>query len=99
MSKTKTDSNKTAFPAKWASKLPEGFTDKAEAMSLDDLKKKLVECERTISSTEKDMENDPKLIAAKEESKSLSGAYKEILTAHKAMIKFLVHVIDDRGTP
>ncbi|HVI40800.1 MAG TPA: hypothetical protein VM577_09080 [Anaerovoracaceae bacterium] len=93
------DSNKSTFPAKWLSKLPEGWTDVAQAMSADDLKKKLVECERTISSTEKDMENDPKLVEAKEEAKALSGSYKEIINAHKAMVKYLVYVIDERGTP
>lgn len=87
------------FPKKWQAKLPGDFAEAAEAMSLDDLKKKLVECERTISSTEKDMENDSKLTSAKEEVKDLSGAYKEILNAHKAMVKYLVFVIDERGTP
>lgn len=95
----KSDNNTSAFPAKWARKLPEGWAEIAESMSLDDLKKKLVECERTISSTEKDMENDPKLIEAKEEAKSISGSYKEITNAHKAMVKYLVYVIDSRGTP
>lgn len=90
---------KFVFPKKWLSKLPDGFVEKAESMSIDDLKKKLVECERTISSTEKDMENDPKLTNAKEEVKTLESDYKEILNAHKAMVKFIVHVIDDRGTP
>ena len=92
-------SNQSSFPAKWLSKLPEGWTDVAQAMSLDDLNKKLVECERTISSTEKDMENDSKLVAAKEEAKTISGDYKSIINAHKAMVKYLVHVIDERGTP
>lgn len=101
MSKTKKDndnSNTSSFPAKWLSKLPEGWTDIAQAMSAEDLKKKLVECERTISSTEKDMENDPKLIEAKEAAKNVSGDYKAIINAHKAMVKYLVYVLDERGT-
>lgn len=93
------NTNSGTFPKKWASKLPGNFAEAAEAMSLDDLKKKLVECERTISSTEKDMESDTKLSSAKEEVKDLSGAYKEVLNAHKAMVKYLVYVIDERGTP
>jgi Holliday junction resolvasome RuvABC DNA-binding subunit len=87
------------FPSKFAKKLPPGFNEAAQSMSIDELKKKLVECERTISSTEKDQENDPKLMEAKEEVAALSIGYKEILAAHKAMVKFLVWNIDERGTP
>lgn len=96
---SKNNSSSGSFPQKWASKLPGDFAEKAESMSLDDLKKKLVECERTISSTEKDMESDTKLNSAKEEVKELAATYKEILNAHKAMVKYLVYVIDGRGTP
>lgn len=93
------DSDYGNFPSKFAKKLPPGFNETAQSMSIDDLKKKLVECERTISSTEKDQENDPKLIEAKENVDALSVGYKEILSAHKAMVKFIVYVIDERGTP
>lgn len=101
MSKNNNSDNgdRPIFPAKWASKLPDGWAEAAESMSADELKKKLVDCERTISSTEKDMENDSKLIEAKEEAKKIGSQYKEVITAHKAMVKYLVHVIDERGTP
>lgn len=86
------------FPKKFAKKLPEGFMEKAESMSLDDLKKELVSSERTISSTEKDMEMDPKLNELKEEVADVAGAYKEIINAHKAMVRYLVFTLDSRGS-
>lgn len=87
------------FPKKWSKYLPEGFVEKAEGMTVEDLKKKLVECERAINNTEKDLDNDGKLNDAKQEVSNISGAYKEILNAHKAMVKYMVYVLDSRGTP
>jgi hypothetical protein len=88
----------TSFPKKYLKHLPEGKMEELESMSADELKKKLVEYEQTISSTEKDMENDPKLESAKTEVTELSGAYKEILNAHKALVKCVIFVLEGRGT-
>jgi len=97
--KDTTDTGNSVFPAKWAKKLPSGWSEEADSLSLDDLKKKLVEFERTISSTEKDMENDGKLLDLKKETKEVGDQYKDIIDAHRAMIKYLVYIIDSRGTP
>lgn len=88
----------SAFPTKFSKKLPEGFSEKAETMTLEELKKQLVQCETTISSTEKDMENDQKLLDAKEEVTNLAGDYKEILASYKAMVRYIVFVLNGRDS-
>lgn len=88
---------KPAFPKKFKAKLPPGFEDTANAMSIDEIKKKIVEYEREISSTEKDQEDDVKLNAAKELAKELSANYTDLTKMHQAMIKFLVFNLDERG--
>lgn len=100
MGKTKKAQNSDDGPtleSKYLEKLPEGFWESAQSMSSDELKKKLVEVETDISSTERDMKNDPKLLQAKEDVKILSQSYKEILTPSKAVVKAIVAVLGDRG--
>lgn len=82
---------------KWLKKLPEGFMDAAESMASDELKKELLKAERTISSVERDMEDDTRLAAAKEEVKDLGGAYKDTISSCRAKIKAILYVLDNRG--
>lgn len=91
------DVDSSSFDPKWKNKLPDGWMDGAEAMTTDDLKKKLLECENTIVSTEKDMDTDARLEAAKQDAKLLASAYKEVLTEQKAMIKAVVFILNSRG--
>lgn len=84
------------FPKKLLSKL-NGFDDKAQSMSSDELKKELVNCECTIVQFEKDKEADTKLTAAKEEVKELASVYNETIKEHEAKIKYIVYVLEERG--
>mgnify|MGYP001592314069 CR=1 FL=1 len=85
------------FPKKWASKLPEGFREQAESMSTDDLKKKIIECQQIIASTEKDMGNDPIIEGLKEQLKDKAAVYKDTIVASNAACKFAIYVLDNRG--
>lgn len=95
--KNQNDTDSLGLDPKWKTKLPDGWMDGAEAMNTEELKKKLLECENTIVSTEKDMESDTRLAAAKEDAKLLSSGYKEVLTEQKAMIKTVVFILNSRG--
>jgi len=100
MAKSKSKSSDDTGPtleSKYLEKLPEGFWESAQSLSTDDLKKKLVEVEADISSTERDMKNDPKLLQAKEDVKLLTSSYKEILVPSKAVVKAIIAVLSDRG--
>jgi len=85
------------FPKRWLSKLPDGFTDTVNTMDTEDIKKMMVECERSAGEVEKEMDNDIKLGAAKELVKDLGGAYRDTLKTYKAKIKYLVFTMDQRG--
>lgn len=87
----------TNMDAKWQSKLPEGWLEAAESMDPDELKKKLLEAESTIQSTEKDRDSDTKLKAIKDDLKALNGGYKDVLDCEKAKIKCIVSILQDRG--
>lgn len=87
----------TVFPKKWRVKLPEGFEKTAESLSTEEAKARLIEYEREISSTEKDMESDEKLKDLKEMVKELNGGYRDVINTHKAMIKYLIYVMEGRG--
>ena len=86
------------FPNKLL-KLLNGFDDKAPSMSTDDLKKELLSAERAINSFQKDLDNDTKLLVAKEEVKELSSVYKESIREYSAKVKYIVYVLDERGAP
>lgn len=85
------------FPAKWAKKLPENFIEETESKSTDQLKNDIVRYEQAQSDSEKDMENDPKLEEARKEVKELADVYKVAITELKAKVKYIAHVLKDRG--
>ena len=87
----------STFPKKWATKLPEGHAEKAESLSNEDLKKKIVEWEQTISGAEKDMEADDHLASLKEEVKEVAGTYKTTMVTYRAMIRHAVFLLETRG--
>lgn len=87
----------TSFPKKWKSKLPEGFEEKAESFSTDELKKKIVEWEQQISVSEKDLEGDEVLADLKEQVKDREDVYKSSTKMHNAMIRFAVYLLESRG--
>ena len=86
-----------SFPSKLMKLLPDGFEDTVNTLSTDDIKKTMVECERSVGEVEKEQENDVKLSAAKELCKELGGAYRDTLKMYRAKIKFLVYTMDQRG--
>lgn len=94
------------FPKKWAKKLSPDWMDTAQSYSTDELKKKIVQWEQAISSTEKDEEADPllhgmkeKMADLKEEIKEKSKPYRESVDQCQAQIKFAVFILESRGVP
>lgn len=89
------------FPDKYSKKLPGGPTgpwvSSVDGMDMDAMKAEMFTCEKTIDECEKDMEEDASLAKAKEDVKYLSGAYRDTLGCQKAKIKYLIHVMKNRG--
>jgi len=95
--KTTDDNPVLGFPKKFMKLLPDGFESTINSYSNEDIKKSLVEYERSTSEVEKDRDNDIKLTAAKDLVKDLAGGYRDCLKALQAKIKYLIFVLDDRG--
>lgn len=89
--------NHPDFPDKWAKSLPTGWADLVDGMKKEEMEKTIIDCEKAISSTEKDRSDDTKLQAAKDDVSLLDSAYKEVLNTQKAKIKLLLHVMNERG--
>lgn len=94
------------FPKKWEKLLSKEWKEMSESFSTEDIKKKIVQFEQAISATEKDEANDLALNALKErkseltkEIKELSEVYSESVVQTQAQIRWLVHLLDSRGTP
>ncbi len=85
------------FPEKLKKLLPVGFDDTVNSMNTDDVKKRLIEYEKAIEEFEKDMGNDVKLNSAKDLVKEQSSIYKVPIKEHRAMIKYLLFVMSERG--
>lgn len=85
------------FPKKWQKHLPEGWKDTAESLSEDDLKKTIVDCQKTVSDTESDMDRDEHLNALKEEMKDVTGGYKSVINMNQAKIRYCVYLMRQRG--
>lgn len=99
MSKKKDDQAPTTFPEKYykvISKLPD-FKDTADAASIEDLKKIVVECEGNIYTIEKSMAEDFQLNAAKELVKDHSAPHREGIRAQTAKIKYALFLLEGKG--
>jgi|SRR5579859_2087416 len=91
------DNNELVFPEKFIKKLPTGFTDEADAMSVDDLKKLIVRCEGNVYTIDKEKDADIKLSGAKEIVKELSEPYREAKTVQQLKIKYALFILEGKG--
>lgn len=95
--KTKDDGGKdVGFPQKYE-KLISDWVGTAEAMDTDGLKKTIVDCQKSISETGLDMENDEHLNSLREELKIVTGGYKDVIKREDAKTRFCVHLLKSRG--
>jgi hypothetical protein len=85
------------FPAKWRKVLPENFSDEADSKKNDELQSIILKSSTAINELEKDMDNDAKLLALKEDLKHLMGGYKETMREEQAKIKYCLHLLRNRG--
>ena len=89
----------TSLPKKWDNllkKMPE-FKDMADAASVDDLKKIIVQCEGNLFVVAKEKEADIKLSGAKDLVKSLSEPYKDAVDAQTAKIQYALLCLESKG--
>ena len=95
----KDDAAPTTFPEKWWKVilgLPE-FKDTADASSIEDLKKIIVESEGNIYTIDQAKEADTKLTIAKETVKEYSEPYRDAIKAQTAKIKYALHLLEGKG--
>lgn len=85
------------FPKKWASKLPDGFDDAVASLDSGEVKEKILKCEETLITIERELEGDEKLAALKESVKDLAGGYRDAMNCEKAKIKYLMFLRAERG--
>ena len=89
----------TGLPKKWddiIKNLPE-FKDAADASSVDDLKKIIVECEGNLYTIEKEIEEDQQLAGAKEVVKEIAGPYRDAKKAQQAKIQYALLLLEGKG--
>lgn len=99
MVKKKDDTEPTTFPEKWAKvlkELPE-FKDTADASSVEELKKIIVNCEGNIYTVEKEKENDTKLNGAKELAKEYAAPYRDAQKVQMTKIKYALFLLEGKG--
>ncbi len=93
------DSIPSTFPKKYAKilkSMPE-FQETADAASAEDLKKIIVEAEGNVYTIEKNKEADPKLNAAKEIAKDISGSYGDARKAQMTKINYALFLLEGKG--
>ncbi len=89
----------TSLPKKWddlIKKMPE-FKDTADAASVEELKKIIVECEGNIYTIDKDEDADMKLAAARENVKEWSAPYRDGKKAQQAKIQYALLCLESKG--
>ena len=85
------------FSKRLLKKLPNGYEEKAQSMDLSSIKEEMYKLQRNIASSQKDMDNDADVERLKEELKDAKEPYTETINGAKLMIRFLCHVLSERG--
>lgn len=89
-----------SFSKKWEKKLPEPIEDtknRIEAMSDEEIKKKIVAWTQAASNCEKDLDADPRLESLKQEIKEIKMPYVEAVNHCLAQARFGAYVLETRG--
>ena len=89
----------TGLPKKWDNiikDLPE-FKDAADAASIEDLKKIIVDCEGNIYTVEKEIEANIQLAGAKEVVKDMMEPYRDAKKAQQAKIQYALLLLEGKG--
>lgn len=89
----------TGLAKKWddlIKKMPE-FKDAADAASVDDLKKIIVECEGNLYTVDKEMEADMKLAGYKDAVKEAMQPYRDGKKAQQAKIQYALFLLEGKG--
>lgn len=98
------DSQSPLAGKKWAKLLSSEWMSTAETWNTDEIKKKIVQWEQAIGQVEKDMDADSalnalkeRMIELKEEIKEKSEVYTKTVAETQAQIRYVVHLLDQRG--
>lgn len=89
----------TSLPKKWddlIKKMPE-FKETADAASVDDLKKIIVECEGNLYTVNREEEADDKLTAAREQAKEWAAPYRDAKKHQQAKIQYALLCLESKG--
>lgn len=78
-------------------KLPSGFADDVAGYDDSQIKAEVLKSETNIRRVEQEREADEKLAGAKEILKDLNGPYRDAISAQRAKISYLLHVLEERG--
>lgn len=85
------------FPEKYLKKMPIEFIDSINAMDENEIKARILTCEQHLYEIDDAMDNDEKLLSAKEGVKEFSKPYRETKQTETAKIKYCMFVLENRG--
>lgn len=88
-----------SFPEKWHKlviSMPE-FKDTADASSVEDLKKIIVQSEGNIYTIEQEKEENPQIKATKETLSEILAPFREAMKVQTAKIKYALYLLESKG--
>lgn len=93
------ENNEKVFPKKYMNKIKEmpEFKEAVEGAQTDDIKKKILGCERALFETENAMAADEALQAAKNKAKEFASSYRETKSLETAKLKYCLYMLESRG--
>ncbi len=82
---------------KLLAKLPPGYAEDIAGYDKARLQAEVLQSEANIRQVENEKEQDEKLNGAKSLVKDLAGPYRDAVSAQRAKIKYVLHILDERG--
>lgn len=77
--------------------LPPGLPEDIEAMSPDELQKRIVDSESNIKEAEASRDNDEQLKGARELVKDLSEPYRDAMKVQRAIQRYALLILESKG--
>lgn len=95
----KQDNQEQGFSEKWMKVVDKiaGFKDEADAASVEELKKIVVQSEYNAYNSAQEKASDIKLNSAKEIVKDLSMPYREAIKCQQAKIQYCLYLLEGKG--
>ena len=78
-------------------KMPDGLPEELESMDAEGLKDRVIRCQANIMEVQKELKDNHRLNALKEEIKEIRGPFSDAIKAQRSICEYAMMQLEDKG--